>query len=301
MQQSCRTAAHTLENQHRQPADLGRSPLLLKNRQKVVRMADIPSHLPDTERSVPQFYTDDIILMPTTAILRVIRRQPFLLRVVLLPYFLTRKLLGLRHRANYGSSRPTQLPAVSVDELPPEVTQAFSSFSAVCTEHKMEHLRCVRSPSIGKKTAFTSFWMGQNGTTYANITWIEIRIGRAQKTKTVFACHSLLHSGVELHNAAMNAADWIPELIQPNQDFVVLPADTQASDVIAAHRKRLSSRSDVREFDADSILQQILRSSQEVFDFMLAKGIYSPLSQAETEQLISANQAMHRNGGGGLA
>jgi hypothetical protein len=247
---------------------------------------------------VPQFYTDDITLMPTTAIWSIIRRQSLFGCAVLLPYFLTRKLLRLRHRANYGTSRPTQLPAVPLEELPTDVTQAFSSFSEVCKARQMEHVRCVRSPYIGNKTAFTSFWLDQTGMTYSNVTWIDIRLGAMQKTKTVFACHSWLQSGVELHTAPVAPVDWILELIPPNQDMVVLPPETQPSDVIEAHRNRISSHSDVRSFDTDSLLREVLRSAQERFDFMITKGIYSPLSQTETEHLMSANQAVHRSGGG---
>ena len=66
--------------------------------------------------------------------------------------------------------------------------------------------------------------------------------------------------------------------------------------MIDRHKKRIADRSDVIRFDEDSLLKEIVRSSQEQFDYMVAKGLYAPLSEEETRRLISANDEPHGTG-----
>jgi hypothetical protein len=174
-----------------------------------------------------QFYTDDITLMPAAAIWRAARRQSLLSCLLLFPYFMARKVLRLRHRANHGIPRVTELPAVPDEHIPAEIIHAFAPFTEACNQNRMEHVQYVRSPCIGNRTVFTSIWLDPTGTIYCNMTWIDTRLGNHQFTKTVFGCHSWLKSDVELHTAPMAPEDWIPEIIPPGHDFMKLPAEAE--------------------------------------------------------------------------
>ena len=108
----------------------------------------------------------------------------------------------------------------------------------------------------------------------------------------MFACHSWLRSGVQFHTAPAAPEERNPEIVPPKEDIMALPADAQPSYVIDRHRDRIAGRSDVRSFDKDSLMREVLRSSQQIFDYLVAQGIYSPLSDGETERLISASRRM---------
>lgn len=85
----------------------------------------------------------------------------------------------------------------------------------------------------------------------------------------------------------MSPEDWIPELVPPGKDLMPLPPDAQPSEVIDRHLDRIASRTDVVPFNEASLLNEIVRGSQEQFDYLVAKGFYGPLSEAETQRLIS--------------
>jgi hypothetical protein len=110
----------------------------------------------------------------------------------------------------------------------------------------------------------------------------------SHKTNVFFACHSWLESGIELGTSGVADEDWIPEMIPPDHDFLKLPLDTGLADVIARHRERIASRTDVRRFEPASLMREIVRQSQAMFDFLLASGFYAPLTRVETERLLSA-------------
>jgi hypothetical protein len=245
---------------------------------------------------LPQFYTGDITLMPVAVIWRMVARQSILRRCLLFSYFLGRKALKLRHVACQGSCRPTHIPSIPDEQVPDEVNEAFIPFVEVCSANHMKRVRCIRSPCIGNKTSFTSIWLDPTGKVYCSITWIDLRLGALRKTKTLLACHTWLDSGVELSTAQVTPEEWIPELIPPRHDIMPLAADTQPSDVIDCHYERIANRSDIVRMDEDLLLKRILRGSQEVFDHMVSKGVYSPLTDAETQQLLSVTAEIHGSG-----
>jgi hypothetical protein len=202
-------------------------------------------------------------------------------------YFVARKAVGLRHRANYGISRVSELSALPDDQIPQHVKQAFAPFAEVCRTYQMQPVRCIRSPCIGNRTVFSSMWLDPAGKTNCSITWIDVRLGALRKTKTLFACHSWLQSGTELHTGAIAPTEWIPELVPPNREMLPLAEDTPTSVAIDRHQERIAGRSDVRSFDVDSLMLEILRDSQELFDYFVARGFYMPLSEAEINRLRS--------------
>jgi hypothetical protein len=250
-------------------------------------MHDNP-YQPPTES--PQFYTDDIIGMPVTAIWRTSRRQGAIGCLVVFPMFLVRKLLQLRFPANHATCRVTELPALGDNEIPAEICRSFAPLESACREAGMEHVRSFRPPWIGNKSGMFSIWLDASGELYCNITHIDLQLGSIRKSKTVFACHSRLASGIHLNTAPVRPEDWIPELIPPHQDLVRLAPDTPPAAVIRRHKERLIGRADIVHFNSETLLDEVIRGSQEMFDFLLAKGVYTPLSSAETKRLLSANQ-----------
>jgi hypothetical protein len=251
-----------------------------------------PYQPPAPLTGLPQYYTDDITLMPATVIWRTVRRQSLSVAMMSFPYFLARKALRLRHPANHGTSRVTELPAIPEEQIPPHITQAFAPFIVACRACQMEPVQCFRTPCIGNKTIISSMWLDPTGTIYGSITWIDLRLGAFHKTKAVFACHSWLESGTEWHTSPMAPEDWIPELVPPGQEILALPPDLPPAQVIERHQQRLAGRSDVRRFDKASLLQEVLRASQERFDYLVSRGIYAPLTEAETERLMVGKPTM---------
>lgn len=252
-------------------------------------MRDNPYQSPDMS---PKFYTDDITLLPITAIWRTVRRQTILAQAFLFPCFLVRKMLKLRYPANHGTCRPTELHPVGDVQLPPVVRDAFAPYQEACSAQGMNPMGCFQPPWIGNRTAFSSIWLDRTGKTYVTIIWIHIRLGALQNTNTVFACHSQLLSGVELHTVPVAPQNWTPEIIPSNQHLLRLDEGVQPLSVIDCHNKRIANRSDVIHYDESSLPEQIIRNAQDLFDFMVAKGFYSPLSAVEVENLMSVDDAM---------
>jgi hypothetical protein len=238
----------------------------------------------------PQFYTDDVTSMPVTAIWRVSRRQGLIGCVILFPCLLVRKAFKLRYPANHGMSRVVTLSSLRDDELPIGVHDAFAPFEAVCRGHGMRHILSFRPPWIGGKSAVFSMWLDPSGEFYCNITQIDVRLGAFRQSSTIFACHSLLDSGAELHTSAMAPENWIPELIRPHQEMEALAPDAQPIEVIECHIKRIADRSGLIRFTNETLLEEIIRGSQEQFDFMVDKGIYTPLTVAEIQRLESVRR-----------
>ena len=252
-------------------------------------MDDNPYKAPASAWSSAEFYTDDITLMPIIAIWRALRGQPLFGRVLAFLYILARKALGKRFPANHGTRRPTELTSVPPDEIPGDIRAALAPFDDACTARTMKHLGYFRPQWIGNKRGLVSLWLDPTGATSCSITWIDMRLGSFRKTKVVFACHSTLASGVELHTGPVAPEDWIPEVVPPNQELMRLPVDVQPSHVIERHRERLANRSDVVCFNVDSLLTETVRRSQDLFDYLVAKRIYTPLTVEEAERLSATN------------
>jgi hypothetical protein len=239
-----------------------------------------------------RYFTDDITLLPITVIWRTCRRQGLTGWFILFPMFLGRKLIRWRFPANHATCRVDRLSPITNDDLPPATRIAIDAFETVCRQCGMEQVSLFRPPWIGNKKGVFSVWIEPGGEVYCNITQIDIRLGTFHKSKTVFACHSKLKSGVELHTSPLAPEDWIPEMVPPDQDIAPLPPDTDPLQVVEQHRQRIAGRSDVVRFTSQTLLEEIVRGSQKQFDFLVAKGIYAPLSEVEIQRLHSVGKAV---------
>ncbi len=240
-----------------------------------------------------RYFTDDITLLPISAIWRTCRRQGVTGLFVLFPLFVGRKLLNLRYPANHATFRIEQIAPLADKDLSQATRDALGAIEAVCRDCGMERITVFRPPWIGNKSGVFSIWLQPGGVIHCSIVQIELRLGTFYKSKTVFACHSKLESGVELHTSALAPEDWIPELVPPDQDIERLPPTTEPFQVIERHRQRVADRSDLVRFTGETLLHEILIQSQKQFDFLVSKGIYAPISAIEVQRLKSANQGMH--------
>jgi hypothetical protein len=182
-------------------------------------------------------------------------------------------------------SRIVTLSPILDEELPSDIRDAFAPFEAACRAYEMEHVLSFRPPWIGGRSAVFSFWLDPSGKVFCNITRIDMKLGSFSKTATVFACHSRLDSGVEMHTSPVAPENWIPELVPPNQDLEPLAPETEPANVIDRHIRRIADRSGIIQFTSKTLLDEIVRGSQEHFDYLVAKGVYTPLSVAEVQRL----------------
>jgi len=153
----------------------------------------------------------------------------------------------------------------------------------------MKHVGVFRPEWIGNKSGLFSIWLDAPGMVYCTATWIELRLGEHRRTRVVFSGHSELASGVELHTGPLAPEDYIPEMIPPDQELLPLPVDTKPSDVIGRHRERIAARRDLVCFDAVSLMTNMTRRSQRLFDYLVTRGFYSPLTIEEVERLRRIN------------
>jgi hypothetical protein len=183
----------------------------------------------------------------------------------------------------------TELPAIAEEELPAEIRNELAPLEAACREAGLAHVRTFRAPWIGGKSGVYSLWLNPSGEMYCNITRIHLQLGSLRRSKTVLGCHSRLASGVFLHTAAVAPQDWIPELIPPNHDFLRLPPDTQPATTIQRHWERIAGLSGVVQFNRETLADETIRAAHELFDYLVAKGIYTPLSSSEVKRLQGAS------------
>lgn len=239
----------------------------------------------------PQYYTDDITTLPVGAIWRFTSRQGIVGCLVTFPMFLLRKFFKLRFPANHAACRVTELPAIAEDELPAEIRNELAPLESACRDAGLAHVRTFRAPWIGGKSGVFSLWLDPNGVMYCNLTRIHLRLGSIERSKTVLGCHSRLASGVFLHTAAVAPRDWIPELVPPNHDLLCLSPDTSPADVIQRHRQRLAGMEGIVTFNRETLIQEMIKASHETFDYLVAKGIYAPLSSSEVKRLQGFGQS----------
>ena len=81
------------------------------------------------------------------------------------------------------------------------------------------------------------------------------------------------------------AEQWNPEIIPPFHDLLPLPLGTTPAEVLAIHQERTSSAQDLVRLDRDSVARHMLSTHNKLIDFMVERGFFVPLSQAEIARL----------------
>ncbi len=232
------------------------------------------------------YYTDDITCMPAAVIWRATFNASPPLSVPLFLYFVFRKLVGWRFRAQYGVPRPQELESHHADDVPNEVHDAFARYTDAVRQARYRLLFFFRTPYIGARESYTAVYLSEDGTVWITLVWLHMWNRNADRARVVFGCHSKLETGVYLHTGSMSYESRIPQIIAPTHDMLFLPIHATNEEVIAQHMRRIEGKKDVIRFDAESLRREIIRAAQEVFDFQVRNGVFAELTPGEVNRLI---------------
>jgi hypothetical protein len=239
-------------------------------------------------QSPPQasgYYAEDVTALPVSRLWHMAKGLGVVGVLIVLPIFLFRRIFHLPFAVNHATRRITNLSEIREAEVPVELRESFAPFEEACRKAGMAPAIHVRPPWIGGKWGFFSAWLDSSGQVHASIAAVHLRMGQMQRSKIMFSCHSRLKSGTDLHTAAPAPKDWIPEMVPPGCEPLILDETTPPEEVIARHRARISHGADVVSFTNETLEGEIIRSTDTLFDFLIAKRIYVPVSLAEVDRL----------------
>ncbi|MGC1274075.1 MAG: hypothetical protein WBC44_10240 [Planctomycetaceae bacterium] len=230
------------------------------------------------------WYTDDITLYSASSLWRTSRRQGIIAGSLICLFFLFRKAIGWRFRPTYGTTLPDRLPIIPSEQIPPDVRDATATALATCRDADMTVCFSTKPPYIGGRSGYSVVMLDRAGTTYATAIWLRTTVGLSTAENTMLSCHSLTSSGTELHTGGVDPSVDM-RLIMPGNDLLALPLDTPPESVIAAHRERIVSRTDLVRFDSDSLSDHVMTAARRYLDWRIEQGYLVPLTPAEVHRL----------------
>src|SRR5205814_2366885 len=172
-----------------------------------------------------------------------------------------RKLLGWRSEANFGTARVDTLPAVFPDLVPDHVRAEMAPYLRACEAAGFSVMFFLKGNYIGARRSYSAVLLNQSGSVYATVVWLHLWLGAVTRSSVVFACHSCLAGGIELHTGPLNREHWNPELVPPDQQVTRLPIGTPPEEVIAAHCQRVDSLGEGVRFDRESLANHLLEKA----------------------------------------
>lgn len=239
-------------------------------------------------KTATDYYTDDITLLPSSAIWKSSCRASIAMAPGLFAFFYIRKLLKLPFRPNYGAPWPETLPIVPIEALSSEARDAFALRFPELAANGFELAFCLETPFIGTKWGASAVFLSNDGICYATLVWLKLRLRGFERSETTFACHSSLSNGEVISTAPVRQAIWIPELIPPGVDLTRLPETTTPDQVIHSHLQRLGTLEGAsRVLDQNSLREQMHETAQKLFEHLVGKGFYRQLKPSEVAQLQS--------------
>lgn len=241
-------------------------------------------------QSTPIYYADDITLMPVVVIWRMVSQGSLLTGLPVFLYFLVRKVLRLRHPANYAAARPDVLSKITREAVPSEVLCEMTPDVETCQAAGFTVVTWTHPDIIGNKQSYAVMMLHESGLVSATVVWFRISLGDQVRRQTVFSCQSFDESGTHLCTGPVANRQWIPELIPPDTDAVQLDIDTTASETIEAHFNRISGRDDLVRFNDATLEKQVLSGAQSMVDFMIKRRFYVPITAAEYERLSAMTE-----------
>jgi len=233
------------------------------------------------------YYTQDITTSPAAMIWRTVWRTSPVLCVPLFLIFFARRMLGWRSRATFATARLDSLPVVSPDLVPDHVRAEMRPYLRACEDAGFSVAFFLKGNYIGGRRSYSAVLLNRSGDVCATVIWLHLWLRAFTKTSVVFACHTFLVDGVELDTGPMDDRHWNPELIPPNHELTRLPPGTHPEEVIDLHSKRVGFREGVVRFDRESLADHMLEAARKMFDFLVAQGIYVPITDEEVRQLGS--------------
>lgn len=239
-------------------------------------------------KTAQDYYTDDITLLPTSAIWKSSCRASIAMAPGLFAFFYIRKLLKLPFRPNYCAPWPETLPIVPIEALSSEARDAFALRFPELAANGFELAFCLETPFIGTKWGASALFLSNDGKCYATLVWLKLRMRGFERAETTFACHSSLTSGEVISTAPVRQAIWIPELIPPGVHLMRLPENTPPEQVLQSHRQRMQSLASApRVLDQNSLRVQMHQTAQQLFEHLVGKGYYRKLKPLEMSYLQS--------------
>ena len=230
------------------------------------------------------WYTDDVTLYSYGTLLRMSFRQGVVTGPLIFLFFAFRKAIGWRFRATYGTALPDRLPIIPGDQIPEQVRNAMALALAACRDAGFTVCFAMQPALIGGKSAYLVGMLDRAGTTYATAVWFRLTVGQQSAEKVVLSCHSQTLAETELHTGPSDgSAD--RGLIMPGYELLELPDDATPDDAISAHAQRIESRTDLVQFNNDSLAPHSLAESRRYFQWRVEQGYLVPLTPDEVRRL----------------
>jgi hypothetical protein len=202
-------------------------------------------------------------------------------------HFAVRKLLRLRRTVYWGFPRPEHIDPLPATALPFVVRKEFEPAERACQAAGMRHIYYTRAPHIGGAQRYAAAYLSVDGTFYTGIVWNHFVFKGQTRASTVFACHTPLTGGRRLHTSAVPRKYLDTDVISPDHEMLRLPPDIPPEEVIARHIERVHQASGVVRLREDNLIRFVLDDVQQLFDWMVEKGLYVPLTEQEVARLTS--------------
>jgi len=202
-------------------------------------------------------------------------------------HFSIRKLLRLRRAVYWGFSRPERIDMLPAAALPFTVRNEFEPAERACQAAGMRHIYYTKAPQIGGAQRYAAAYLSADGFYYVGIVWNHFSFKGQTRASTVFACHTPLTGGRRLHTAAVPRRYVDTGVIEPEHEMLRLPPGTPPEVVIARHIERVHEASGVVRLREDNLIRFVLDDAQQLFDWMLEKRLYVPLTEQEVARLTS--------------
>jgi hypothetical protein len=198
-----------------------------------------------------------------------------------------RKVLRLRRIVYWGFPRPERIDILQESALPFVVRKEFEPGERACQAVGMQYVYYTKGPHIGGAQRYAAAYLSADGTFYAGIVWNRFVFKDQTRTSTVFACHTPLTGGRRLHTSAIPRRFLDAGMIPSEHEMLRLPRGTPPEEVIARHIERVHEASGVVRLREDNLIPFVLDDAQRLFDWMVEKGLYTPLTEEEVARLTA--------------
>jgi len=232
-----------------------------------------------------EWYTEDILRLPTDLLWNMSRQQSLFWGPQVFLILLVRKVLGWRLRPAYGLRRAVELPVVSERSVPEPILERFVPARRACQAAGLRPCFLTRPVCLGGRTVHAGVFLSDDCLIAAIVGLVQTRMGRALGEQMTFICESRIASGLKLLTQAVDQASIRHELVMPGLDLQPVSPTADPSQVIAAHRERLAERTDLIPFVREKLADVVLEESQQFFDWRVAKGLLVPLTAREVRRL----------------
>lgn len=196
-----------------------------------------------------------------------------------------RKLLRLPsgRTAINAIRRPATLQILKHDDVPPEVWDAWSEGLQTCREQGLTLSFLHSLPSIGAGNSnYQASLLSADEMVSATCVYVRVRRGRIDRVVSGHAVSSMLADGRYANTMGVPQA-----FTRPSNVSVKRLTGASMSRLLEAHRARISTFDQpIVRMERAGHYDRVLKAHQELFDEMVRRGVYVPLTEKEYESLI---------------